>query len=87
MTTRVLYQIARADFLLSAEDTLDEVSFEGSTTGACVSVVLVEELPDGDFLRYDLIGAIISSSTMVGEFDGEGPEACLSSGRFQIDIR
>lgn len=81
-------RIRRADYVLTAEDMPEELEpIHGSTNGSCVSFALTENLPRGDSLRYRFEGYIISSSRVVGDLTGDGPEDCRVTGTFELNIR
>ena len=71
-------RIERAGFELGGDALPRKVTFSGEVRGSCVSFTLVEPLPNGDELRYQLNGALDD----VGEV-----ERCSSSGSFTARIR
>ena len=85
-------RIERADYLISLDDdAADEVTgrvtLQGGTNGSCVSFDLTEELPGGDEVVYHFDGFIVGSSTVRGEFWGDGPGECEVEGEFELSVR
>lgn len=80
-------RIRRADFDVAADDMPSELELSGSTVGSCATLVLTERLPNGDRLHYTLDGYIVSSTEVVGELRGDGPEDCRVHGSFELTIR
>lgn len=80
-------RIERADFELDeSRDAPDEVSVTGLVTGSCFRFTIVEQLDDGDSLRYEFDGWLTSRGRARGEFWGQGPEDCEVEGTFELNI-
>jgi hypothetical protein len=80
-------RIRRADFALGGEELPSGVRFEGTVHGSCVELVIEEDLPRGDLLRYELSGHIGSGGRVTGSFTGRGPESCITNGSFTATVR
>ena len=81
-------RIERAEHVLSlGAGAADGLSLAGGTVGSCMSVTLIEELPGGDALIYELDGAITDRGFAEGDFTGEGPAGCIVEGTFELVIR
>lgn len=82
-------EIKQEGEVLTLAGNIDGFTFSnGKVDGSCVSFTTVEEARTPvNNLVFRWSGTVREDGLIVGSFDGEGPQSCVASGSFNIDVQ